>query len=197
MRANFLPPGADSIFVDPIPQSEIDDLLALYRAIPDELFRGESVWLNPDLSVLNRDIRPEPRKLVAGGVKADADLIVDDLLIDIKTSRERMTPLLPLQDFCQLMGYFALTSLEGTHRIRRLGIYHARYGYLFEFPVPRARAGPGGRSAFLEWFRNILLSRRRRCLGHRRLRQFSRPPVSSLRPPMHHCRVDAAVALCP
>ena len=166
MRANFLPPAADAIFVEPIPQREIDDLLALYRAIPDDLFRGESVWLNPDLSILNEDIRPELRKLVAGGVKADADLIVDDLLIDIKTSRDRMTRLLPLQDFCQLMGYFALTSLEGRHRIGRLGIYYARYGYLFEFPIPRARAGSGGRSAFLEWFRKQMAIDKRRVSKH-------------------------------
>ena len=162
MRANFLPPAADAIFVERIPQREIDDLLALYEAIPGDLLRGESVWLNPDLSVLNRDIRPKPRKIVGGGVKADADLIVDDLLIDIKTSRKRMTPMLPLQDFCQLMGYFALAELEGTHRIRRLGIYYARYGYLFEFPVPRARPGTGGRAAYLEWFRKQMRIDKRR-----------------------------------
>ena len=171
MRANFLPPAADAIFVESIPQQEIDDLLALYRAIPDELFRGESVWLNPDLSILNRDIRPKRRRLPVGGVKADADLIVDDLLVDIKTSGKSMTPSLPLQDFCQLVGYFALTALAGTHRVRRLGIYYARYGYLFEFPVPRARPGSGGLTAFLEWFRKQLK------IDKRRVPNFKPPPV--------------------
>lgn len=170
MRANFQPPAADAIFVERIPQREIDDLLALYRAIPDDLFRGESVWLNPDLSILNRDIQPEPRKIVRGGVKADADVIVDDLLVDIKTSKKGMTPVLPLQDFCQLMGYFALASLEGTHRIRRLGIYYARYGYLFEFPIPRARPGSGGRAAYLEWFRKQMK------IDKRRVPKFKSPP---------------------
>ena len=170
MRANFQPPAADAIFVERIPQREIDDLLALYRAIPDDLFRGERIWLNPDLSILNRDIRPLPRRFVAGGVNADADVIVDDLLIDIKTSRKGMTPMLPLQDFCQLMGYFALTELAGTHRVRRLGIYYARYGYLFEFPIPRARPGSGGRAAYLEWFRKQMK------IDKRRVPKFKSPP---------------------
>ena len=166
-RANFLPPAADAIFVEPIPQREIDDLLALYRTIPDDRFRGKRIWLNPDLSILNQDIRPVPRKIVLGGVKADADLIVDDLLIDIKTSRKDMTPMLPLQDFCQLMGYFALTEVAGTHRVRRLGIYYARYGYLFEFPIPRARSGSGGRPVFLEWFRKRMKIDKRRVPNFR------------------------------
>ena len=138
--------------------------------IPEDLFRGERIWLNPDLSILNRDIRPAPRRFVGGGVKADADLIVDDLLIDIKTSRERMTPMLPLQDFCQLMGYFALTELAGMHRVRRLGIYYARYGYQFEFPIPRARSGSGGRPACLEWFRKQMK------IDKRRVPKFKSPP---------------------
>ena len=162
MRANFQPPGADAIFVEPIPEQEIDDLLALYRAIPEDLFRGERIWLNPDLSILNRDISPPPRRIVRGGVKADADLIVDDLLVDIKTSRKGMTPTLPLQDFCQLMSYFALTELAGTHRVRKLGIYYAGYGYLYEFPIPRARSGSGGRPGYLEWFRKQMKIDKRR-----------------------------------
>ena len=156
MRTSFLPPQTDRAFVEPVPQSEIDDLLALYEVIPKDLFRGEKVWLNPDLSILNHDIDPPPRRRVSGGVKADADVIVDDMLIDIKTSRAKITKALPLQDFCQLMGYFALASIEGKHRIRRLGIYYARFGYLFEFPVPRAAPKSGGRGAFLDWFRKRL-----------------------------------------
>ena len=168
-RADFLPPDAGAEFVEPIPQREIDDLLALYAAIPEDLFRGESVWLNPDLSLLNRDIRPAPRKRMAGGVKADADVIVDDLIVDVKTSSKRITPTLPLQDFCQLMGYFALTALEGGHRIRRLGVYYARFGYLFEFPVPRAVPKSGGRPMFLEWFRKQF------GIDNRRIPNFKTP----------------------
>ena len=161
-HAIFLPPDADAGFVEPIPRCEIDDLIALYRAIPEVLFRGGRVWLNPDLSILNRDIEPASRKPVAGGVKADADVVVDDLLVDVKTTGKRMTRTLPLEDFCQLMGYFALAELAGTHRIRRLGVYYARYGYLLEFPIPRARRGSGGRGAFLEWFRKKMGIDRRR-----------------------------------
>lgn len=169
MRVNFSPPNTDRAFVEPIPQHEIDDLLALNEAIPKDMFRGETIWLNPDLSILNIDIEPPPRKRVGGGVKADADVIVDDMIVDIKTSRKKITQTLPLQDFCQLIGYFALASLEGKHKIRRLGIYYARFGYLFEFPVPRALPKTGGRDAFLEWFR--------RCMeiDKRRVPQFKAP----------------------
>ena len=151
--ANFLPPNVDPYFSEPIPQPEVDDLIALYKAIPEHLFRGDRVFLNPNLSIQNRGVRRASRKLATGGVKADADLIINDLLIDLKTSDNNITPLLPLQDFCQLMGYFCLTSLAGEHKVRRLGIYYARFGYLFEFPIPRARPGMGGRTAFMKWFR--------------------------------------------
>ncbi len=55
-----------------------------------------------------------------------------------------MTPKLPLQEFCQTMGFYALTALAGVHPIRRLGLYYARHAYLFEFAVPRALLNPGG-----------------------------------------------------
>ena len=151
--ANFLPPDPDRLFTEDIMQGEIDDLLALYRTIPTNLFLGDEVSLNPVVSILNRDCSPKPAKPWNGGIKADADVIIDDLLIDVKTSMKKITPTLPLQDFCQLMGYFALTALGGKHQIKRLGIYYARFGYLFEFPVPRALPSTGGRAAFVEWFR--------------------------------------------
>lgn len=173
MRSNFLPPDADAIFVESIPQEEIDDLLALYRIIPSGLFQDENIWLNPDFSILNRDTYPAPRKLLRGGIKAEGDLIIDDFLIDVKTTKTRMTSLLPLGDFCQLMDYFSLISLEGKHHIRRLGIYYARYGYLFEFPIPKARPGTGGRSAFLEWFRKRMGIEKRRVPNHKAM--FSSP----------------------
>jgi len=166
-RANFLPPNSDLYFTEPIPQQEVDDLLELYKAIPRDLFVGDRVFLNPELSLLNRDIKPAPRNLVGGGVKADADVIIDDLLLEVKTSKTKITPYLPLQDFCQLMGYFALTSLRGKHQIKRLGIYYARFGHLFEFPIPRALPNKGGRAAFIEWFRKYAKIDKRRVPEYR------------------------------
>ncbi|MYA36618.1 MAG: hypothetical protein F4030_01680 [Gammaproteobacteria bacterium] len=166
-RTNFLPPNPAPYFTEPIPQREVDDLLELYKAIPRDLFVGDRVFLNPELSLLNRDIKPAPSKLVGGGVKADADAIIDDLLLEVKTSKTKITQHLPLQDFCQLMGYFALTSLWGNHQIKRLGIYYARFGYLFEFPIPRALPNKGGRSAFIEWFRKYVKIDKRRVPKYR------------------------------
>jgi len=63
---------------------------------------------------------------------ADADLILDDLLIDIKTTNSMANP---KQYLRQLAGYAALAALGGisdgcgTYRtpIRRLGIYYSRH----------------------------------------------------------------------
>ena len=151
--ANFLPPTPDHMFTEDITQEEVDDLLTLYQYIPTNVFQGREVSLNPDVSILNRDCYPKPAKPWDGGIKADADVIIDELLIDVKTSTKKMTTTLPLQDFCQLIGYYALTVLADKYRIKRLGIYYARFGYLFEFPVPRTRPNTSGRFAFIEWFR--------------------------------------------
>lgn len=151
--SSFLPPEPDPIFTETISQHEIDDLLAMYQAIPQNTFEGEKVFLNPDLSIQNWEFRPNPVKPFDGGVRADADVIIDDLLIDVKTTKDKITPTVPLQDFCQLMGYYALTQLSTKHDIKRLGIYYARYGYFYEIPVPRALPDKGGRAGFVEWFR--------------------------------------------
>ena len=119
--ANFLPPTPDSVFTEDIMQEEIDDLFALYQLIPANLFQGDEISLNPDVSILNRNCYPKPARPLDGGIKADADVIIDDFLIDVKTSMKKITPTLPLQDFCQLMGYYALTALGGRHQIKKAG----------------------------------------------------------------------------
>ena len=151
--ANFLPPSPDLMFTEDIMQDEIDDLLNLYQIIPNDSFQAGEISLNPEVSILNRDCYPKPVRPWDGGIRADADIIVDDLLIDVKTSTKKMTPTLPLQDFCQLIGYYALTMLASKYQIKRLGIYYARFGYIFEFSVPRALPNTGDRAAFIEWFR--------------------------------------------
>ena len=74
--------------------------------------------------------------LPVGG--ADADLILDDMLIDIKCVKEAE---FNAKVFRQLMGYYMLSTLghlDGTlrgSRVRRLGVYFARHGQLLSFPV--------------------------------------------------------------
>jgi hypothetical protein len=70
-------------------------------------------------------------------VNADADLIVDDLLIDIKVTKEfKLTR--PI--FNQLVGYYLLYLIGGINgnkniKIKRLGIFFARHNFLWTIDV--------------------------------------------------------------
>lgn len=75
--------------------------------------------------------------ILVGG--ADADVISDDTLIDIKTTKfAKIT-----QDYYhQLVGYWALSLIGGVggvagHKIGRLGVYFSRYGVLYTMPLPK------------------------------------------------------------
>jgi hypothetical protein len=74
--------------------------------------------------------------MIIGG--ADADLLIDDLLIDVKTS---VTLSVRIEDWRQLICYAALNKhfpIGGGKRpkaIRHIGIYFARYDYLVSWPL--------------------------------------------------------------
>ncbi len=63
---------------------------------------------------------------------ADADLIIDGLLLDLKASRN--VSAYSLADLYQLAGY-ALLDYPDEHRITRVGFYLARIGHLVSWPV--------------------------------------------------------------
>jgi len=107
---------------------DIEDLNNLYSVIPKNYFmKNEFCVLNPTFGTAS---------LMVGG--ADADLIIGDTLIDIKTTINfKFTK----EYFLQLIGYFILNELGGIDNfennvdIKKLGIYYSRYGYLFTFNV--------------------------------------------------------------
>lgn len=69
---------------------------------------------------------------VVGG--ADADILLDNHLIDIKVSASARSPRATYQR--QLVGYWILAAMEGSPwPIERLGVYLARDGILFSMPV--------------------------------------------------------------
>lgn len=62
---------------------------------------------------------------------ADADLLLDGLLLEVKTVQNAaLTQLL----LWQVLGY-VLADTGDTHRIRRVGFYFARHGIWWEMPV--------------------------------------------------------------
>lgn len=113
---------------------ELECLLELFK--PGELFRPKkSIFLNPAFAL----------SVNIGG--ADADLIVDNRLIDIKMSKQL---LVTKSQLLQLAGYKILADLGGLdiadrpHQVQidRLGVHFPRYNALFEMEVEELF--PGG-----------------------------------------------------
>ena len=110
---------------------DVADLRALLGLVNESSFRAtRTCLLNPTFGAASR--------LVGG---ADADLLLDDCLIDIKTTKN---PHLDVRDFFQLIGYYLLRGFDGIHcansktkarEINFLAIYFSRYGYLWKVAV--------------------------------------------------------------
>ncbi len=127
--------------VDP---RDMDDLERLLSLVDPAAFTAEEVCLlNP--------VFGEASLLVRG---ADADLVIDGTLIEIKTTKNFR---LKEEDFHQLVGYYTLYRLGGItdmpphHPIERLGIYYARHAHLYTVAV-RDVIDEGAFPAFLDWF---------------------------------------------
>ena len=108
---------------------DVTDMLNLYGALAEsptlhrELGRVDSISLNPDFGEAG---------LLVGG--ADADIIADDMPIDIKTTK---FPKFERKYWEQLCGYCALTSLQDIN-IKRVAIYFSRFGVLEAVNMPDA-----------------------------------------------------------
>lgn len=126
-----------------IDQEDVSDLWNLINVVDTNVFRSQGrVLLNPEFG---------PGTLLVKG--ADADLILSDLLIDVKTT-EKLT--LQRKAFDQLLGYYTLSVIErrfdpDIEEIKRLGIYFSRYAYLYEFNVQDV-INPKTFPQFVKWF---------------------------------------------
>ena len=102
---------------------DINDLRNLFAIVEPEKFVSQNICLlNPSFG--------EASKLVGG---ADADLLVDETLIDIKTTKNLQ---LKRDDFDQLLGYVALNEISAIGSqspkptISKIAIYYSRYSFL-------------------------------------------------------------------
>lgn len=103
-----------------VPRKDLNELKRIAGATDLERFRKESLVLNPVFSLKGS------RLLIQG----DGDIIVDGVLIDLKTS----SILRLKENIRQLIGYWALNELSPKpHKIERLGVYYPRFGYYVEF----------------------------------------------------------------
>ena len=123
------------------PDEIADELRKLLDATRADLGPGKSLIYNP----------------VFGGapglehVAADGDVIVGDMLLELKTSQRPFTR----YDLWQLLAYVALDRIHGRERIRRLGLYNPRRRSFWSEGVERVTQSMGGvtLAQLCAWFR--------------------------------------------
>lgn len=127
--------------VDP---GDLDDLSNLIALVKPELFRSRVIcMLNPTFG--------EASILVGG---ADADIVIDDTLIEIKTSKYLK---FNKEHYHQLVGYYLLSKIGGCVgdvkglSLNKLGIYYSRYGILHTVTVETIENKPNLKQ-FIKWF---------------------------------------------
>lgn len=132
---------------------DITDLENLIHLVKPAMFSTKNICLlNPTFG--------EASELVSG---ADADLLIDDVLIDIKTTKYLKFDRLMLH---QLAGYYMLHKIGGigdilgNYEINKLGIYFSRHGELFTFDVKDLIA-ENTIPQFLNWFKDEVVN----CFG--------------------------------
>lgn len=116
-----------------VPDAAWRDVLALIRAVPLQAFAAQRQLVVGPLFRAARRV---------GG--ADADLLLDDALIEVKATKDLRLDRRSLQ---QLAAYLVLERLGGipgsSEPVRRLGVYFARHGALHVLEVREAFV-PGG-----------------------------------------------------
>jgi hypothetical protein len=137
-------------FLDPDEQ-DVADLRRLVSLLPTSGLRAKRVCiLNPTFG--------RASSLVGG---ADADFIIDDMLVEVKTTKEHE---LQRNHFNQLIGYYCLQQIgrmrgaPKNHEILRFGVYYSRFGYLWTLDAKDVIDTKKFRP-FLKWFRRELVKR--------------------------------------
>jgi hypothetical protein len=139
-RAGLL--DLEQIFA-PVPKLLADDLEAMVALVQPRLFQVQRrCVLNPTFGSASA--------LVGG---ADGDLLIDDTIIDVKTTKHLT---FDREIFNQIIGYYVLACIGGVERcgrpkIKHVGVYYARYGILHSIPIAdciKASDLP----SFIRWF---------------------------------------------
>jgi len=101
--------------------------------------------------VLNPIFGPEASQLLS----SDGDLVLDDVLIEIKTVKNFKVD---RRNFDQLLGYYTMYRIGGirgmspNNHISKLGIYFSRYGYLHLYKIDDI-VDESSYLDFIEWFK--------------------------------------------
>jgi len=162
--------GLLSEYIDSVRNEDVQDLKKMMSLIPHEKFQAKDVCiLNPTFGIASK---------IVGG--ADADLIIDDTLIEIKTT---INPKFERDFFNQLIGYLILKricemkilvkssdtnrkdnifpneeafdfSLLSDHKINKVGVYFSRYGMLQIIDIGSITNHGEFTWEFIDWFLN-------------------------------------------
>ena len=137
-RAGVIDPG-----IGIADKGDVEDLRNLISAVDAKIFKAERVCvLNPTFG--------EGSHLVGG---ADCDFLIDDTLIDIKTTKALE---IKRDHFNQLIGYYILSTIGGIDGspsgvVKNVGIYFSRYSLLHTIPVTTFTGNPNFPD-FRNWF---------------------------------------------
>ena len=123
---------------------DLEDLRNLFAVFPKDRFVAkQACLLNPSFGAAS--------ELVGG---ADADIVIDGALVDIKTvKRLEFTR----EQYNQLIGYLILNKIAGGigklkgATITRMGVYYSRYGLLHMIPTDSVDQ-KGNLRDFVSWF---------------------------------------------
>jgi hypothetical protein len=131
-----------------VDDGDITDLKNLVLIIDPKIFKSKKVCsLNPTFGLASN--------LIGG---ADADLIIDNMLIDIKTTKN---PTFTRNYFNQLIGYYVLSLIGGIWsdteetpptNVDTLGIYYSRHAQLYTIPVENV-IDEDRFPSFIKWFK--------------------------------------------
>ena len=127
-------------------KEDVTDLRNLISNVPPDLFKADELCLlNPTFGMAS--------KLVSG---ADADLVVDDTLIEIKTTKNLE---LRRTVFDQLLGYYVLHEISGVDElrpkpeIRKVAIYFSRHAFLYVLDLQEI-INQSTFPDFMNWFKS-------------------------------------------
>ncbi len=124
---------------------DVIDLKKLVEIVPAEQFHAKNICvLNPTFGVGS--------ELVGG---ADADLLIDDVLLDVKTTKDAS---FSQEYYNQLIGYYILWKIGGAIgslkecKISALGIYFSRHAILHKIPISTVEENVRF-VEFIDWFK--------------------------------------------
>ena len=123
---------------------DVNDLRTLHSLLNPDLFRAKKiVILNPTFGSASDRV---------GG--ADADILIDDMLIEIKTTKKMQ---ITRKIYNQLIGYYTLYRIGGidglpkNRKLKKFGIYYSRFGELVTMNIDEIIDKKRFQN-YLEWF---------------------------------------------